>query len=297
LDSHSKKVLITGIDGFTGTHLAQKLRSLGLNVVGTTRAPSDRKDVYELDITDKEDVTRVLKKVKPDYIIHLAAISFVGHADSSEFYKVNVIGTENILQTALESNAVIEKVLISSSANIYGNTDIDMISELTTPEPVNHYACSKLAMEKITTNYFNKLPIVISRPFNYTGVGQSEKFLIPKIVSHFKAKESFIELGNLDVFRDFSSVDFVVDAYVKLLCSDITSEIVNVCSGSSYSLHQVIEYLEKISDHSIEVRINPRFVRENDVKKITGDNTKLLTFFPSLKTVGLYETLAKMYQP
>lgn len=297
MDSHSKKVLITGIDGFTGTHLAQKLRSLGLNVVGTTRAPSDRKDVYELDITDKEDVTRVLKKVKPDYIIHLAAISFVGHADSSEFYKVNVIGTENILQTALESNAVIEKVLISSSANIYGNTDIDMISELTTPEPVNHYACSKLAMEKITTNYFNKLPIVISRPFNYTGVGQSEKFLIPKIVSHFKAKESFIELGNLDVFRDFSSVDFVVDAYVKLLCSDITSEIVNVCSGSSYSLHQVIEYLEKISDHSIEVRINPRFVRENDVKKITGDNTKLLTFFPSLKTVGLYETLAKMYQP
>lgn len=289
--------MITGIDGFTGTHLAQKLRSLGLNVVGTTRAPSDRKDVYELDITDKEDVTRVLKKVKPDYIIHLAAISFVGHADSSEFYKVNVIGTENILQTALESNAVIEKVLISSSANIYGNTDIDMISELTTPEPVNHYACSKLAMEKITTNYFNKLPIVISRPFNYTGVGQSEKFLIPKIVSHFKAKESFIELGNLDVFRDFSSVDFVVDAYVKLLCSDITSEIVNVCSGSSYSLHQVIEYLEKISDHSIEVRINPRFVRENDVKKITGDNTKLLTFFPSLKTVGLYETLAKMYQP
>jgi|TARA_R110002012_G_scaffold310846_1_gene519438 nucleoside-diphosphate-sugar epimerase len=296
LDSHSKKVLITGVDGFTGTHLAKKLRSLGMNVVGTTRVSTGRGEVYELDITDKEDVTRVLNKVKPDYIIHLAAISFVAHADSSEFYKVNVIGTENILQCALESKAVFEKIIISSSANVYGNNDIDMISELASPEPVNHYACSKLAMEKIIANYFNKLPIIISRPFNYTGIGQANHFLVPKIVAHFKEKKSAIELGNLDVSRDFSSIDFVVDSYVSLLLSDITSEVVNICSGRSYSLLQIIEYLEEISGDSIDIRINPSFVRENEVKTIAGDNRKLLTFCPNLKVISLYETLSEMYK-
>ena len=296
LDFHSKTVLITGINGFTGYHLAKKMKTLGLNVVGTSRVPSGESGVFTLDITSKADVLNVLSTVKPDFIIHLAAISFVGHADASEFYRVNVLGTENILQSVLELGLSPEKIIISSSANIYGNTDLDLISESVCPEPVNHYACSKLAMEKIVKNYFSELPLIISRPFNYTGVGQANHFLAPKIVDHFKSEKKDLELGNLDVFRDFSSIHFVVDAYLGLLKTEQTSEIVNICSGHSYSLHQIVEHLESVSGYKINIIVNPDFVRKDEVKRITGDNTKLLALCPELRVISLFDTLNEMYQ-
>lgn len=295
MGSRSKTVLITGINGFTGSHLAKKLESEGFKVVGTSHAPTTLSGVYTLDITDKERVLEVLSEVNPDYIIHLAAISFVGHADVTEFYRVNVLGTENILDCAIKSGLNLRKVIVSSSANVYGNANLDLISETTSPEPVNHYACSKLSMEKITANYFNRLPIIITRPFNYTGIGQAEHFLVPKIVSHFKANKKEIELGNLDVFRDFSSIQFVVEAYVSLLTSNIKSEVVNICSGTSHSLSQIIDYLERIAGYKINVTVNPNFVRKDEVKKITGDNKKLFSFCPGLNIRSLEQTLIDMF--
>jgi len=295
LDSHSdKRVLITGIDGFTGRHLKQHLESQGMKVYGTTFSPSTTEDTFPVDITDPVGLVDVLNKVSPNYIVHLAAISFVGHGDATDFYRVNVVGTENLLKSILSSNCSIEKIIVSSSANIYGNTDVDLISEICPPEPVNHYACSKMAMEKIVANYYSKLPVIITRPFNYTGVGQAEHFLVPKIVSHFKEKKQSIELGNLDVYRDFSSIDFVVDAYSRLLKSSVSGEVFNVCSGKSYSLQQIIEMLEELAGYKIKVNVNPDFVRADDVKRIVGDNSKLLLVASGLDVVELGRVLRSM---
>ena len=295
LDSHfNNRVLITGIGGFTGRHLKKHLEKQGMEVYGTTYTSSSMEDTFPVNLTDAASVLDIINKVEPSYIVHLAAISFVGHGDATEFYRVNVVGTENLLQSVIKSKANVKKVIVASSANIYGNTDVDLISESFPPEPVNHYACSKMAMEKIVANYCTKLPIIITRPFNYTGVGQAEHFLVPKIVSHFKQKKSEIELGNLDVYRDFSSVDFVVNAYAKLLQSDVKSEVFNICSGNSYSLKQIIESLEAQAGYKINVSVNPAFVRADEVKKITGDNNKLLNLFPELKVIRLEEVLESM---
>ncbi|TMO07437.1 hypothetical protein CWB60_08010 [Pseudoalteromonas sp. S327] len=295
LDSHfNNRVLITGIGGFTGRHLKKHLEKQGMEVYGTTYTSSSMEDTFPVNLTDAASVLDIINKVEPSYIVHLAAISFVGHGDAAEFYRVNVVGTENLLQSVIKSKANVKKVIVASSANIYGNTDVDLISESFPPEPVNHYACSKMAMEKIVANYYTKLPIIITRPFNYTGVGQAEHFLVPKIVSHFKQQKSEIELGNLDVYRDFSSVDFVVNAYAKLLQSDVKSEVFNICSGNSYSLKQIIESLEAQAGYKINVSVNPAFVRVDEVKKITGDNNKLLNLFPELKVTKLKDILKSM---
>lgn len=138
----------------------------------------------------------------------------MGHADARAFYDVNLFGTLNLLEALTALPELPRKVLIASSANIYGTPGIEVIDESVCAAPVNHYACSKLAMEHMVRTWFDRFPIVMTRPFNYTGVGQDEKFLIPKIVSHFKRRAPKIELGNLDVSRDFSDVRDVAAAYM-----------------------------------------------------------------------------------
>jgi len=295
LASHSKKVLITGVNGFTGRYLAAELRARGFDVTGTARVPTDDSTI-PLDVTNKNQISNVLKAVRPEFVFHLAAISFVAHSDPLEFYNVNVLGTENLLQAISESDLNIKKVLISSSANIYGNSNSGLISESVQPEPINHYACSKLVMEKVTANFFENVPIIITRPFNYTGAGQALHFLVPKIVSHFKDKRPILELGNLDVARDFSSVRFVVESYIRLMTSEVRSEIVNICSGKSHSLLEIVDFLKKVSGHNLKVVVNPNFVRKNEVKEITGDNKKLLSFFNDLEVINFYQTIKEMYE-
>lgn len=294
---HSKKVLITGIDGFTGKHLQRKLKDAGMVVFGTSYSEPKGTNCFKMDICDPDSITKVFESCEPDFVIHLAAISFVGHADPAEFYRVNCVGTENLLAVISSQNKLPTKIIIASSANVYGNTGgTTRINEEIQPEPVNHYACSKLAMEKIATNYFEKLNIIITRPFNYAGPGQAEHFLVPKIVSHFTRSEAVIELGNLDVSRDYSSVYFVVNAYEALLKSSLKSEIFNLCSGTSISLLEIIEKTKVITGNNIEIRVNPSFVRDNEVKSIVGDNGKLLAAVGAIKIDDINSIIAKVFQ-
>ena len=122
----------------------------------------------------------------------------------------------------------------------------------------------------------DRLPIVITRPFNYTGVGQAPQFLLPKIVGHFRRGEKVIELGNIDVERDFSDVRFLTQAYCRLLENAPAGEVFNVCSGAVFSLKEVLAMIAEIAGYEIEVRVNPAFVRNNEVKRLEGSNRKLL---------------------
>ena len=146
-------------------------------------------------------------------VVHLAALAFVAEQDPALFYQVNVIGTRNLLEALCNQSTHSECTILASSANVYGNSELEIISESSPTRPANDYAVSKLTMEYLAKTYCDKLPITITLPFNYTGVGQSDRFLIPKIVKHFKKRAPVIELGNLDVAREFSDVRDVALIY------------------------------------------------------------------------------------
>lgn len=220
-DLTGKRVLISGASGFTGRYMTQQLKEQGCTVIGVgTRSDGagmgSTDEFWPMDLRDAADVARTVSQAQADYVVHLAAVAFVGHGDADDFYRVNLLGTRNLLQALAASQRSPERVLIASSANVYGNATEGVIDESVTPSPANDYAVSKLAMEYVASLWRERLPLVIARPFNYTGVGQATNFLIPKIVSHFASRASSIELGNTEVWRDFGDVRSVVLAYRKL---------------------------------------------------------------------------------
>jgi GDP-6-deoxy-D-talose 4-dehydrogenase len=288
------RVLVTGIRGFTGGYVRDELRQSGYEVHGTS-AQADKLGEHEhvLDITSLHECRRVIGEVRPTHIAHLAAISYVAHDHALDMYNVNVLGTLNLLQACVDVGCRPEKILIASSANVYGNA-AGVVDESVPPAPVNHYAASKLAMEHLVRTWFDRLPIIVTRPFNYTGRGQESRFLVPKIVSHFTQRKPHIELGNLDVARDFSDVRMVVKAYRALLESPVAGEIVNVCSEQPHTLHEVVDMVREASGHDLEIRVNRAFVRENEVKVLVGSAAKLRQLAPGVEPIDFAETIRWM---
>lgn len=293
-------ILITGATGFTGRWFARAAVAEGYRCVGTSISNSgedrDFAALYRCDLNNRAQIETVLQQVKPDYIIHLAAISFVAHGLVQDIYQTNVIGTVNLLDAVKAVCPGIAKILVASSGNVYGNSVELPISEHTALAPANDYAVSKVAMEYACKVRHAELPIVITRPFNYTGVGQAEHFLLPKIVAAFKRQQATLELGNLAVARDFTDVRDVVSAYLKLLASDVTQGVFNVCSGKPTSLLEVIELMQQIAGYNIEVKVNPAFVRANEVKSLYGAEHKLVAQLGMYRQYAdLMDTLAWMY--
>ena len=229
----------------------------------------------QANLTDALAVKQEVARIAPEAVMHLAAISFVGHADDSAFYAVNVVGTTNLLAALVALPHHPRKVLLASSANVYGNCEASPISEAQPPAPVNHYAMSKLAMEYMALTYADQLDLVITRPFNYTGPGQDVNFVIPKLVEHFARRAPSIALGNLNVEREFNDVQMVCSAYLQLLQHGEPGETYNVCSGQPYTLQHVISTLSRLTDHQIQVELNPAFVRANEVHRLCGSPAKL----------------------
>lgn len=293
--SASEKVLITGIDGFTGKHLENKLETLGYNVYGTVIADSQSPKHLVCDIRKSDDTDEIFRLLQPDFIVHLAAISYAGETNTSLIHDVNVVGTENILNSIRNAGINPRKIIIASSATVYGNQDASVLDESMIPKPVNEYGKSKLEAEKIASKFFDKLNIVVVRPFNYTGLGQNEPFLIPKIVNHFVDKKKFIELGNTYVAREFNHVADVCNVYAKLLLSDAKSVVLNVCSGHEVYLNELLVILNRLAGYEIEVRVNPAFVRENEIAVLKGSNELLNSFIAYSFEKSIEDTLREMY--
>jgi len=291
-----KKVLITGMDSFTGRHLSLYLEQSGYDVYGTSIFKNSDAKVFQCDLTHKENVYKLFQAFKPNFLIHLAGISFAAHGEVQDFYRVNTIGTTNILDAFWELGVQPQKIVLASSATIYGNQGVEILDEFLCPKPANHYGASKYAMEALASNYFSKLPIIITRPFNYTGVGQSDNFLIPKIVKHFREKQKSIELGNLDVMREFNDVEFVCEAYRRLLECDSHGEVVNIASNRGIKLLDVMDSMNQIAGYKIEVKINPAFVRKDEIKSLTGSVQKLFNMVGEIEQFDFTQTLVKMYR-
>lgn len=304
-DLAGKRVLVTGASGFTGRYMINELKMQGCEVIGmggsehytpswaSSLLPADR--YCHADLRDQGGLRAVFKETSPDIVIHLAALAFVGHGSPDDFYSVNLIGTRHLLEALAQEGTSLGRVLIASSANVYGNSSAGRLNEDVPPQPANDYAISKLAMEHVIRLWQDRLPVTVVRPFNYTGRGQDENFLIPKIVSHFTNGKRRIELGNLDVSRDFGDVRAVVSAYRLLLQpDDALGRTINVCSGTAYSLQEVIDLCSEITGHSLDVEVNPAFVRANEVKTLCGDNELLCRLAGDWKSPPLRHTLEWM---
>ncbi|MEO6030792.1 MAG: NAD-dependent epimerase/dehydratase family protein [Burkholderiaceae bacterium] len=295
------RTLITGIAGFTGRHLASELTGAGHEVVGLTHAGgSTQPGTIACDLTDAAALNAAVQQLQPEAVVHLAGISLAPHGDVDALYRTNVLGTRNLLAALVALPQRPKAVLLASNANVYGNASVGVVDESVPPAPASDYAVSKLAMEYMAQLWRAQLPITIVRPFNYTGVGQSEDFLLPKIVGHFQRRAAVLELGNLDVERDFSDVRSVARCYRLLLkVQQLTTEsgaIFNVCSGTGYTLREVLSLAAELTGYMPEVRVNPAFVRANEVKRLVGSKEALEQAIGPVTAVPLRETIQWMLQ-
>lgn len=298
----NKRILITGITGFTGRYVARKFIELGCEVYGFSHANNRTMDgvrqIYTVSLNNYGGLKQVIDQIRPHYVIHLAAISFVAHADISELYETNVIGTRNLLEALKNASTVPESVMIASSANVYGNNNSGKpLTELTPFSPVNDYAVTKVSGEYVSSLYSHIFPITVVRPFNYTGLFQTNNFLVPKIVQAARAKQSIIELGNLDVARDFSDVRDVARFYSELIQAPDNNKLrcINVCSGQAYTLGQILDYVQKAANHQFdEIKVNPAFVRANEIKLLLGDPSVLNQIVSNISRYPLEQTIEWM---
>ncbi len=296
------RALVTGIGGFTAPYVARLLAARGHEVHGVTHggtigATAGVFQTYEADIANADAIADVVNEVQPAYVCHLAAIAFVAHADIEQMYRSNVVGTRQLLDALAQLPEPPISIVISSSANVYGNVQDRMIDKSLPPAPANDYGVTKAAMEYVAKMYGDQLRSTVVRPFNYTGRGQSTDFVIPKIVSHVRQRAKTIELGDLDVRRDFSDVRTVAEAYVRLLeCPEAAGRTFNVCSGQTHSLRDVVELVEQLSGQSIEVTSSPAYFRPNELRTLSGSNARLIGCIGPLESPSLADTLKWMLE-
>lgn len=281
------RILVTGAKGFTGRYLSAMAQAQGHTVLP-----------LQADLTQPESVKEEVAALAPSHVVHLAAISFVGHVDQKSFYDVNLFGTLNLLEGLASLADRPRIVLLASSANVYGNCQASPIPEEQTPAPLNHYGVSKLAMEHMARTYGDRLPVVITRPFNYIGAGQGLNFVVPKLVDHFNRRAPCIQLGDLAVQREFNDVQMVCSAYLQLLQHGEAGQTYNVCSGQPHTLQHVLDTLARLTGHEMRVEVNPAFMRANEVHRLCGNPAKLHALLAAhgatLANPPLEDTLQRM---
>lgn len=279
-----QRVWVTGAKGFTGQYVVSLLKDSNIGV-----------DTTEVDISNKELVEQHIHALEPDALIHLAAMSYVPDGVDSSIYAVNSFGTENILQACATLATPPRRIILASTANIYGRQHVELVTEESAALPLNHYGYSKWVMERVAAGFNNELNITITRPFNYTGVGQNQKFLVPKLTAHFRQKMPDITLGNIDVWRDFSDVRWVAQVYRELLLLDEAPDVVNISSQRLTSIRDMIALLEDLSGHHITIQHDESLMRAHEIKKQVGSHQRLFDYIPTLVTpIPIEKTLEWM---
>lgn len=275
------RIGVTGLDGFTGVYLARVLAEGGHEALSLAT-----------EITDAAAVDRAVEAMKPDAVVHLAGRAFVDSADFASFYAVNQVGTFHLLD-ALARHVPHISVLLASSAQVYGPEAAGLVTEDAPLAPNNHYALSKAAMEIGSRLWSDRLTITIARPFNYTGVGQQGRYVIPKIVDAFRRRAPVLTLGNIDVERDFGDVRSVVDSYRGLIEAG-SSGVVNISTGTIASVRSIIARLSAMTGHQPRIETDASLIRSGDVAKLGGDNRRLRHLLPDWSPRSFDDTLEWM---
>lgn len=268
------KILVTGSSGFVGQHFSQMVPIAALELDGKF-----------VDLLDLPRVEAAVAATRPDAVVHLAAQTFVPESfrDPLETYRVNFIGTHNLL-SALKATGFPGRMLYVSSAEVYGAVpDFELpVRENHPLKPLNPYSVSKIAAEALCYQWSQteQFEVVVARPFNHIGPGQSERFAISdfaKQIVEIKRghKEPIFHVGDIDVMRDFTDVRDVVRAYIALLAAGRNGEIYNVCSQREYSIRSLLDTMLDMA--SVKATIVPdesRF-RASQHRRMLGSYEKL----------------------
>ncbi|MCX5727106.1 MAG: GDP-mannose 4,6-dehydratase [Candidatus Saganbacteria bacterium] len=288
------KALITGINGFVGSHLAEHLLDEGYSVSGTVlpgttleniKGIENKVDLIYSNICDFSSIREAISQSNPDQIYHLAAMASVADSFRNPIstFEVNVSGTINLLE-AIRYHKLDPVILLVGSAEIYGVVPEDKlpIREDYSLQPVNPYAVSKAAVDMMGFQYFKSygMKIIRTRSFNHAGPRQLDGFVVPAFAKQIaeieKGKqEPALKVGNLEAKRDFTDVRDVVRAYKLLVEKGRAGEAYNVCSGRVYSIRELLETLIRLSSKMIEIKLDKERSRPSDIKIIYGDNSKI----------------------
>jgi GDP-4-dehydro-6-deoxy-D-mannose reductase len=293
LSKEMKKAIITGINGFIGSWLAEELLAKGIEVTGTVLNKSnlhninhikERLELIFCDIRNKNIVERAIKKVSPELIFHLAAQSFptVSWQEPIETIETNVIGTVNVFEAVRKLN-IEPKILVACSSAEYG-----LVKPKEVPVKENHsllplhpYGVSKVAQDLLAYQYFKNfnISVIRARIFNTTGPRK-----VNDVCSDFAKQIAEIEsgrrpqkmlVGNLNTRRDFIDVRDVVHAFWLLLEKGRYGDAYNICSSKAYLIKDILDKLLSYSEKEINIEIDRRKLRPSDEPIIMGDNTKL----------------------
>lgn len=290
------KVLITGIGGFAGSHLADYIiANTDATVSGILRDLEKSDNIRQhngkiflshCDIGEFQPVFKVVKEIKPDIIFHVAGQAFVPSSFefAAETFKTNVIGTINIFEAvkALEINP---RIVVVTSGEIYGETFglPALHSEQSIPQPVNPYAASKTSVDYIAQTYkkYEGLNIVIARPFNHTGPRQKPSFVCSSLAKQIVALQKnssnkILKVGNVKARRDFTDVRDIVRGYWMLSQIDNkTNYIFNLCSGNIFSIEEIITLYEEITGMKFELYVEPKRLRGYDIQLLAGNHSAI----------------------
>ncbi len=318
------RVLITGINGFVGSHLCHYLNKLGHQVFGTdiTPIPALREhpnrarqaknegaegietlpaELFYSDITDFSSIKAVLEKTRPEWIFHLAGITSVAEAEKNPVptYQINTLGTLKLL-LAVHQLRLPARILIVSSADVYGRAEKPR-SESDPPCPLTAYARSKLLAEEIGRLYYQTwgMDIVIVRAFSHTGPGQEPKFVFPKVAFHIAQvekgnAEAVLKMGNLAIRRDYTDVRDIVRAYVLTMENCLSGETYNVTSGNAIRLQDGVETLLKLARKTVQVQPCEAEQRPYDIPYLSGDCEKFKAVTGWQPEIPLEKTLADL---
>ena len=299
----SKTCLITGICGFVGKHLADFFNKKGYSVYGFDKNSKSLKNtkIFELDILDKNGLNKLIADVKPNYIIHLASQSSVKDSwdDPKKTHDINVTGTKNLIEAVINNGLTNDcRFLFVSSAEIYGIPNKFPITEDHELKPVSPYGESRLEQEKLILDYEKKfgLNLVMARSFPHTGPGQANTFVlasfsyqIAKIENGFQ--KDVINVGNLEVERDFLDVRDVVKTYALMLENKNLKGVFNICSGFGIKLSTALETLISFSNKDINIKIDKTRFRPNDIPVLIGDCSKFYKKTGWKQTIDFKKTL------
>lgn len=301
------RVLIFGAGGFVGSYLCKEFLNNGYKVSGTDKGegsalPSEV-DFYKTDLMQADEVEKLIGQIQPDIIVNLAAISSVGASWNmpQTTMAINVIGALNIMEAARKSEQKPRILFVGSSEEyVISENPLDENTQLNANNP---YGISKVTQEQFAKLYREQygLKIYCVRPFNHTGIGQRDTFVLPSFCKQVaeidkSGKDGKIQVGNLKVKRDFSHVKDVVRAYRMIVESDNCNQIYNVGSGNAYSLEDMLTYIIGLSNQNIEIEVDQNRIRPTDQPVICCDRSLIGKELGWEPQYNVYDALREMYE-
>lgn len=300
------RVLIFGAGGFVGSYLCKEFLNNGYKVSGTDKGagaalPSEV-DFYKTDLMQADEIEKLIGQIQPDIIVNLAAISSVGASWNmpQTTMAINVIGALNIMEAARKSEQKPRILFVGSSEEyVISENPLDENTQLNANNP---YGISKVTQEQFAKLYREQygLKIYCVRPFNHTGIGQRDSFVLPSFCKQVaevdkSGKAGKIQVGNLKVKRDFSHVKDVVRAYRMIVESDNCNQIYNVGSGKAYSLEDMLTYIIGLSDQNIEIEVDQNRIRPTDQPVLCCDRSLIGKELGWKPQYDVYDALRELF--